>query len=263
MNQPEPEELLATIAQHCADYGMSGPRDSLENVLSFIEHIAAEAGYPKGKLPSFAPATSSVVFEYHGQKFYEGEEVEILSGSAQEWHCGWTVKEMHYDGRVVVQKGTHIGGMKPESIRKKHNAAKPAPALQAELVDGDMIKRAEWLLEAHGCRAIYEREDVEPVARAFLALARATAHDGEEERAAADRQELDWQPISTAPKDGTWMLTWRNGIINQTRWQGEITGGGMAWGGKGWQYPDWSLPTHWMPLPEPPALAPDAPEEKT
>ena len=75
----------------------------------------------------------------------------------------------------------------------------------------------------------------------------------------------EWQPIETAPKDGTWIL----GINNRGNqaviiWQDLALG----WSGKmrpGWIHPFsdgrlssfWnggcgSVATHWMPLPEPP-----------
>lgn len=61
----------------------------------------------------------------------------------------------------------------------------------------------------------------------------------------------EWQPIETAPKDGTRILMFHprdDGDVNIR----------MAWwvvdrfGGHGWSFPSWSGPTHWMPLPEPP-----------
>ena len=76
----------------------------------------------------------------------------------------------------------------------------------------------------------------------------------------------EWQPIETAPKDGTWVLlsggdcgqesddpscvsgqwtTYLNGGQCEGHWQFAWFDGGYY----GW-YDD---PTHWMPLPNPPA----------
>jgi len=76
----------------------------------------------------------------------------------------------------------------------------------------------------------------------------------------------EWQPIDTAPKDGTVVLLY--GI-----WAGEIHGparskafdigsfqdGRSDFPGNDWwvlgtgdYYECWMRPTHWMPLPEPP-----------
>jgi hypothetical protein len=55
---------------------------------------------------------------------------------------------------------------------------------------------------------------------------------------------MSWQPIETAPKDGTPILLW-------TYWEHYAVG---AWDGTGWydgQY-SWSDATHWMPLPASP-----------
>jgi hypothetical protein len=73
----------------------------------------------------------------------------------------------------------------------------------------------------------------------------------------------EWQPIETAPKDGTKMLGWApHKLINDpkfrvvTMWWKDT-----KWRGVGAPAFDWcstesgSLigdPTHWMPLPEPP-----------
>lgn len=67
--------------------------------------------------------------------------------------------------------------------------------------------------------------------------------------AAVSRSALgDWQPIETAPKDGTWILGVRNAderpcyaVVN---WEGIWTDGEYTY----------SLLTHWIPLPPPPVV---------
>jgi hypothetical protein len=64
-----------------------------------------------------------------------------------------------------------------------------------------------------------------------------------------------WQPIKTAPKDGSWMLVTCGGIFTPAvaRWDDEVD----MWveiedAPETWSEPeDWQL-THWMPLPPPP-----------
>jgi len=71
----------------------------------------------------------------------------------------------------------------------------------------------------------------------------------------------DWQPIETAPKDGTEVLLWGPycGCPATAQWTGK------AWAAywDGWRvveymsdfgtdYREFDMPTHWMPLPEPP-----------
>lgn len=59
------------------------------------------------------------------------------------------------------------------------------------------------------------------------------------------KKELGWQPIATAPKDGTVVLGChiKNHFIRCVNWQGSSFGDGM--------FPIIHL-THWMPIPEPP-----------
>lgn len=64
---------------------------------------------------------------------------------------------------------------------------------------------------------------------------------------AAQRQ-LVWQPIETAPKDGTQILVAFNGRRATARWD-------RGWSVCGWWTGDGSSIQHWMPLPEPPAVA--------
>jgi len=78
----------------------------------------------------------------------------------------------------------------------------------------------------------------------------------------------EWQPIETAPKDGTWVLLSGGGIYYG--WDGDtiptavvgqytdyLNGGTtnphwqFAWYDGGY-YGEYASPTHWMPLPPPP-----------
>lgn len=65
--------------------------------------------------------------------------------------------------------------------------------------------------------------------------------------------EKDWQPIETAPKDGTKFLAWSR------RWNFmEFIGHGVtvAWWFPERQYPTCEMgdqPSHWMPFPAPPS----------
>lgn len=62
---------------------------------------------------------------------------------------------------------------------------------------------------------------------------------------------MEWQPIQTAPKDGTEILAGQAGTrkVGVIVWNIEIE----RWSAPAehWDEPSW-LPTHWMPLPEPP-----------
>ena len=65
---------------------------------------------------------------------------------------------------------------------------------------------------------------------------------------------MNWQPIGTAPKDGTVVILMSilNGKIVNVR---QCTFNGLGWyepySGAGFNYP-----THWMPLPPPPKEQP-------
>lgn len=83
---------------------------------------------------------------------------------------------------------------------------------------------------------------------------------------------MEWQPIETAPKDGTRIMLWR-GYPRFGFWQEMVI---AQWFNDSWRWPDprenasthdvWSEDdlyygfedeenfTHWMPLPPPPAL---------
>jgi len=83
---------------------------------------------------------------------------------------------------------------------------------------------------------------------------------------------MNWQPIETAPKDGTAILVWHpephvsrpadelgtyadNQTILIAWWHDYGTGNGHFYIDEkdSTGDHDWMYPTHWMPLPEPPA----------
>jgi hypothetical protein len=65
-----------------------------------------------------------------------------------------------------------------------------------------------------------------------------------------------WQPIETAPKDGTWILGWAQSDSTPYRvsW-GRNHNGSMTWCTSSFSFVGGYI-THWMPLPAPP-LRPD------
>ena len=67
--------------------------------------------------------------------------------------------------------------------------------------------------------------------------------------------EMQWKPIETAPKDGTWIM------VSAGEWEPEAAcwsesvwlTGWYCGGGRSDSYGPSFDPTHWMPLPPPPA----------
>ena len=75
----------------------------------------------------------------------------------------------------------------------------------------------------------------------------------------AERELSAWQPIETAPRDGTEILVW-NGSERQILWWSDPL--------NGWTFNDeWEvledLLTHWQPLPSPPPITPPPPHAFT
>lgn len=69
---------------------------------------------------------------------------------------------------------------------------------------------------------------------------------------------MNWQPISTAPKDGTvllygTMLTYCCSNDDRGKPMGKLVAEGSRRGDRWWVGLYECRPTHWMPLPEPPA----------
>jgi hypothetical protein len=68
----------------------------------------------------------------------------------------------------------------------------------------------------------------------------------------------DWQPIETAPKDGTAILAYYPDKAGFTARQDVVPVFWSGWGGGVWENSTsggkpFQQPTHWMPLPGPPA----------
>ena len=59
----------------------------------------------------------------------------------------------------------------------------------------------------------------------------------------------EWQPISTAPKDGTRIMLWLNGPIRAPK---AVFGKWVGFAGWVTEGSGSAKPTHWMPLPEAP-----------
>ena len=63
---------------------------------------------------------------------------------------------------------------------------------------------------------------------------------------------MEWQPIETAPKDGSTFLVCVGNWMTVAHWHRQqqclATNGRPIYA----RYPADELPTHWMPLPEPP-----------
>lgn len=69
---------------------------------------------------------------------------------------------------------------------------------------------------------------------------------------------MEWQPIETAPRDGTHILVATEGTIGLVWWEDYAVElyDGVGWrdhGDMGWGGMIGAEPTHWMPLPDPPS----------
>lgn len=77
----------------------------------------------------------------------------------------------------------------------------------------------------------------------------------------------EWQPIETAPKDGTHILAYMENAVIEAWWE-DTSYGNPEYEGRGeWECPNLSshgcgccsifndAPTHWMPLPHAPEAA--------
>lgn len=65
---------------------------------------------------------------------------------------------------------------------------------------------------------------------------------------------MSWQPIETAPKDGTHVLVSDDGVVSEAWFDAEAHGGGWYLANRHWTDgpgPDQIFPTHWQSMPRP------------
>jgi hypothetical protein len=73
---------------------------------------------------------------------------------------------------------------------------------------------------------------------------------------------MEWQPIETAPRDGTWFWIWKDPDAISVRWHDDFSAFVSEWremtfakqygGGTRSHSPVMHEFSHWMPIPEPP-----------
>lgn len=84
----------------------------------------------------------------------------------------------------------------------------------------------------------------------------AHAMDDARDRIEALMAERQWQPIETAPKDGTDIIVLLTHMERPRAWTGRWHKGLKRWsidhGMQRYQPAEMAYPTHWMPLPQPP-----------
>ena len=87
------------------------------------------------------------------------------------------------------------------------------------------------------------------------AIGEARRLNKENERLKADADRIEWQPIETAPKDGTDILVMTGETMHVVRWI-NIHGDFDYWAVDDNKHGPFTLrgkaPTHWMSLPDPP-----------
>ena len=66
---------------------------------------------------------------------------------------------------------------------------------------------------------------------------------------------MDWQPIQTAPKDGTWALLWNGRRLHIASYDRVESAWVSSFKTVTRRLAVLPEPTHWMPLPEPPGSA--------
>lgn len=94
----------------------------------------------------------------------------------------------------------------------------------------------------------WEKENITSVYEYWRKLAKAAI--------AAMKPQESWQPIETAPKNGTNILVWWPNEFHcplVAHWNnGKYNGDKIGWKLTAWSNSKETEPTHWMPLPQPP-----------
>ena len=119
----------------------------------------------------------------------------------------------------------------------------------------------DWYKGLYGnCNLIaFDGSDVTPVAEmsnARAAFVAALVNWFRSQNAALQNSTTEWQPIETAPKNGTPILIWDGNTQCVARMEFWFTGHEGSWvciGASGYECSsNFDSPTHWMPLPERP-----------
>ena len=149
---------------------------------------------------------------------------------------------------IFAQEVIH-GAYKPEELKDaamraiRHHSAQPAQAVPV-LTDAELrsiLQGTNHMVKNSMHGAFWP--ELEEACRAVEAAVRA-------------KMGVGWQPISTAPKDGTRVMVWMDDKYASNRhafaklWfyeDGRLGGGAEGYNG------DWGI-SHWMPLPPPPGI---------
>ena len=105
-------------------------------------------------------------------------------------------------------------------------------------------------LTRRGLSAVMTDDELASIYRAAIAAPAAPALQAADAKDAAR-----WQPIETAPKDGTRVLLYWHGIV-KLGWFGPASriDRGACWRTNTTEGGPSATPSHWMPLPHPPAI---------
>ena len=134
------------------------------------------------------------------------------------------------------------------------DSAAPKPTAE------DTVSGSKWSFSRAYLRVFKDRADLRTRLEAAEAeVARLAMFALETERRSTETAGADegWQPIETAPKDGTHILAYcdRMKEVGEVMWSTSFGRWGATWVIAGFNQPWASRPTHWRPLPAPPQPA--------